>query len=265
MRELPEDSSTVVAFLSGDSGQYLLEGLKVLSAVVVSVVLSVDALWDWLVLPTFGALLAAVVLDYWTYRHNKRADENRRVREYRRALDAVRYDEIDDEIARVEAYLRLLDEYLTYDGGGVRFTYHVPADGALEQAFPYIPDGEGRAGRTFDPDQGIIGEGYTRGRELVFNCENVTDCVESLQDHFGYDFDDAQYHSSQRGKRSYFCYPIIDEASGDVAGIVYFESTTPGTFPQRDGDQLQLVEEHERDEDTRKIVATCETIASDLV
>lgn len=245
--------------------QKAFEAVKLLSPVCITLVLTRESVPNATVVVVFLVLAAVFALDYLSDRHRVRSRSDERVKQFETVLDSVAYDRLDDETERVRAYLELLSSHLTDPDNDIRFTYHTPVDGQLEQMFPYIPDGGGEAGRRFDTDQGIIGEGYARGRELAFNCRDTEGCVDALRLQFGYDRGQAEYHSSQRGKRSYFCYPLIDEATDETVGIVYFESTEYETFPQRDDDELQLVEAADRDETLRKVVATCERIASEVV
>lgn len=128
--------------------------------------------------------------------------------------------------------LSLLLELLPRDGAGVRCTYHVPVRAGLRrqpmlrQLFDYLPSGGG-GGRRFPASKGIIGKTLQAKGPRVENFQNDAEYrSKMLQD---YDYTASELGVRTADRRSYLCYPILDE-NHVVLGLIYFDSHQCGLF-----------------------------------
>jgi len=204
--------------------QTLLSILEVLSVAFMGVIATVSS-WSkwWLVAP---ALIYAI-LKYFEYRSG-----------------------VHDKHLRVHDQLRVLFDLSRFEPEReVRCTYHVPSfHRSLLQVFHYIPTEKG-GGRRFPQDKGIIGEAFRQKRFLVENFEDDDEYRRQMKLKYNYTADEVRQRSADR--RSYFCYPVMDERHR-VLGLIYFDSRMFGTF------------EHEQPL-TNFMVRGCSTISESLI
>lgn len=190
-------------------GQLALWTLEFLSVTAIGILPATTAPLWWLALPVF-ALLGA-----------KFGEHKLEVRERRLAL---------------RQQLRLLLELLPRDGAGVRCTYHVPVRGPLGrqpmlwQLFDYLPSGGG-GGRRFPASKGIIGKTFQTKGPRVENFRNDAEYRSKMLQDYNYTASELGERTADR--RSYLCYPILDE-NHVVLGLIYFDSRQCGLFTMDD-------------------------------
>lgn len=187
--------------------------VEFVSVTAIAVILAIDVASNWLILIPAVVLVAGKAYQY-------------------RAFVAAKHQ-------RVQVQLRLLLRLLPVRGRGVRCTYHVPVKRLLgpprwlQQAFNYLPDGGG-AGRRFPIDKGIIGLTY---QEKSANVENFTSDEEYREQMVArYHYTPHELASRTADRKSYLCYPILDDTSHIVLGLLYFDSGRTGTFAIDEGD-----------------------------
>lgn len=192
---------------------FIAWGIEFIGIIVIGVILAIDALGDWwVVLP----ILAVFGAKAWEYRLSVR-----------------------ERNLQVRRQLELLRSLLPYHDG-VRCTYHVPvrrlwgASPRLRQAFDYIPNGGG-GGYKYPANKGIIGVTY---KEKGPKCENFADDDEyrhAMVNRYNYSLEELGQRTADR--RSYLCYPILDDNSHVVLGLLYFDSNQSGVFTLNEQDQ----------------------------
>lgn len=147
-----------------------------------------------------------------------------------KAFEQHHYSKVRASVVRYQ--LQILVALLPDGGAEVRCTYHRPLHRRLMnrtklvQAFDYIPDGRG-AGRAFPTDKGIIGKVYCVKEPLVENFASDEEYRRRMVLEYNYTASEVMQRRADR--RSYLCYPIIDE-NHKVLGLLYFDSDKPGTF-----------------------------------
>jgi hypothetical protein len=145
--------------------------------------------------------------------------------------------------AEVRAQLRLLLRLARFEESlHVRCTYHVPVltmrGKRLRQAFHYIPSGSGGA-RTFPLGQGIIGLAYSAKEPKLENFKDASSYRKQMVQKYNYKNRDLARRQPDR--RSYFCYPVVDEKN-KVLGLLYFDSLVFATFkPDRSDPTMAML------------------------
>ena len=136
--------------------------------------------------------------------------------------------DVKEKHSRVYAQLHLLVKLLSYEPRvDVRCTYHVPVwRKKLLQTCDYILGGTGR-GRKFPTEKGIIGKAFVDKSLLVENFKSDEEFRTKMVLEYKYTTEELQHRKADR--RSYLCYPIVDE-NHRVLGLVYFDSSRPYTF-----------------------------------
>jgi hypothetical protein len=159
---------------------------------------------------------------------------------------------IKEKHLRVRAQLDLLIKLVPFeDVLGVRCTYHVPVwRKQFLQTCDYIPCGGG-GGRKFSKMKGIVGRSMELKEKLIENFENDEEFRTKMTEKYGYTPEEVGERTADR--RSYFCYPILDE-NHRVLGLIYFDSSHPNIFTLDSTDsKMQIIEK------------ACETIRNDLL
>lgn len=156
------------------------------------------------------------------------------------ALLAAKFGEyqVDARERRValRQQLRLLLELLPHDRAGVRCTYHIPvrvplrAQIMLQQVFDYLPSGGG-GGRRFPTTRGIIGKTFETKAPRVENFRDDAEYRRKMLNEYNYTASELAQRTADR--RSYLCYPILDENHA-VLGLIYFDSDRCGLFTIED-------------------------------
>ncbi|SRR5258708_6313315 len=183
---------------------WTVEFLCVTAIAVVLSTASTSAKW-WTLIPA-AIIILIKLLEYF---------DNRRL-----SVNSVRYQ------------LKVLVRLLPADGSSVRCTYHLPVHQKfrnrtqLAQAFDYIPDGGG-GGRRFPIEKGIIGKVYVNKGARCENFGSDHEYRERMVKEYNYTASEVMERSADR--RSYACYPIVDE-SHNVLGLIYLDSDQPNTF-----------------------------------
>lgn len=127
--------------------------------------------------------------------------------------------------------LEILLTLLPSEGARIRCTYHCPVHrifkGArLAQVFDYIPNGGG-GGRRFPIEKGIIGAVYRLKGPRVENFASDEEYRTRMVSEYDYTVSEVMQRTVDR--RSYACYPIVDEKH-EVLGLLYFDSDRVNTF-----------------------------------
>lgn len=160
-------------------------------------------------------------------------------------------DSVNDKQLRVKVQLQLLLKLISYGSSlDIRCTYHVPKKNKMLQAFNYLPDGGG-SGRKFDAKKGIIGKAFTHKKPVVENFLNDEEYRQKMVSQYGYTAEELMERKADR--KSYFCYPLIDEYH-KVIGLIYLDSSRFNTFRLNNGDS-----------NTEAIVKACENIKNSLI
>jgi hypothetical protein len=108
-----------------------------------------------------------------------------------------------------------------------RCTYYAPIwRGRLLQVCDYVPGGTG-GGRKFPNHKGIIGRAFRHKETFVENFGNDADYQSRMVSEYSYTVDEVGLRRADR--RSYFCYPLIDDEFR-VRGLIYVDSDTFGAF-----------------------------------
>lgn len=181
--------------------------IEFLSLTAIAIVLSTattTAKW-WVAVPAL-VIVGAKIAEY---------RQNVRVR-----INIVRYQ------------LQILLTLLPTDGSKVRCTYHCPLHykllnrTQLMQAFDYMPNGGG-GGRRFPIEKGIIGKVFSIKAPRVENFTSDEEYRTRMVTEYNYSVAEVMERTADR--RSYMCYPVIDE-NHHVLGLLYLDSDNPNTF-----------------------------------
>lgn len=135
---------------------------------------------------------------------------------------------VTEKHLRVKLQLDLLIKLVPFeDALDVRCTYmvHIWRKRFL-QTCDYIPDGGG-GGRRFSERKGITGKAFDEKRPLADNFESDEDFRKQMVLRYNYATEELKLRKADR--KSYFCYPILDE-NHRVLGVMYFDSSHPNTF-----------------------------------
>src|SRR5205807_8865171 len=89
----------------------------------------------------------------------------------------------------------------------------------LVQAFDYIPEGGGGR-RRFPIGKGIIGKVYSLKAPRVENFASDAEYRTRMVSEYNYTISEVMERTADR--RSYLCYPIVDE-NHNVLGLIYFD------------------------------------------
>ncbi len=182
-------------------------GVEFVAVTVIAIVLSTATTaskW-WATLPA----AAIVVTKITEYVHTSRV-----------RLEIVRH--------QLQVFLMLLPG----NGSRIRCTYHYPIYHRIRrrtdlvQAFDYLPDGGG-GGRPFPTTKGIIGKAYFVKGPRVENFASDEEYRQRMVSEYNYSTAELMKRTVDR--RSYACYPLLDE-NHDVLGLIYLDSDTEGTF-----------------------------------
>lgn len=148
---------------------------------------------------------------------------------------------------RVKSQLALLIKVVSFeDALNVRCTYQVPVlFNKLFQTCDYMPCGGGGL-RRFSRNKGIIGKSFIEKRVLVENFNNDKEYRKQMIHKYNYTKEDLKKRTADR--RSYFCYPVLDE-NHKVHGLIYLDSSRPNTFTLDHNDSR-----------TKNIIQICEAI-----
>lgn len=159
---------------------------------------------------------------------------------------------VTEKHLRVRGQLDLLIKLIPFeDVLDVRCTYHVPVWGKqLLQTCDYIPRGGG-GGRRFFRGKGIIGKTFVEKQPLVENFESDEEYRERMATKYNYTTEELQQRKSDR--KSYFCYPILDE-NHRVLGLIYLDSSHLNTFTFDDNNPKMEI-----------IMKACEAIRDNLL
>jgi GAF domain-containing protein len=128
--------------------------------------------------------------------------------------------------------MQILLTLLPNDGAKIRCTYHCPVHNKLlrgtqlAQVFDYIPDGGG-GGRRFPIEKGIIGKVYSIKAPRVENFASDEEYRTRMVNEYNYTITEMMERAVDR--RSYACYPVIDE-NHKVLGLLFFDSDQTNTF-----------------------------------
>ncbi len=134
----------------------------------------------------------------------------------------------------VRRQLQVFLALLPRENADVRCTYHYPARSRIRgrvklvQAFDYVPHGGG-GGRRFNSEKGIIAKVYAVKGPRVENFINDEEYREQMVHEYNYSVAELQERRADR--RSYACYPILDETH-TVLGLIYVDADVPGTFTE---------------------------------
>lgn len=133
----------------------------------------------------------------------------------------------------------LLLNLLTDRYSGLRCTLHVPTflGRSLKQTFDYIQIGRtyGR-GRKFPIRKGIIGKSYSQKGPQVENFNTDNEYRERMVSEYGYT--PAEMMKRTTDRKSYLCYPILNDHGDKVLGLLYFDSNVFNTFTLNQDDTL---------------------------
>jgi hypothetical protein len=135
---------------------------------------------------------------------------------------------VTEKHLRVKMQLDLLIKLVPFeDVLNVRCTYmvHIWRKRFL-QTCDYIPDGGG-GDRRFPERKGITGKSFDEKRPLADNFESDDDFRKKMVLRYNYTTEELKLRKADR--KSYFCYPILDE-NHRVLGVIYFDSSHPNTF-----------------------------------
>lgn len=135
---------------------------------------------------------------------------------------------VTEKHLRVKLQLDLLIKLVPFeDVLDVRCTYmvHIWRKRFL-QTCDYIPDGGG-GGRQFSERKGITGKAFDEKRPLADNFKSDEDFRKQMVLRYNYATEELKLRKADR--KSYFCYPILDE-NHRVLGVMYFDSSHPNTF-----------------------------------
>jgi hypothetical protein len=178
--------------------------LDFVSVTAIAVVLSTaKAATKWWVAIPVAVIILSKIAEYIQYEHA--------------AINVVRYQ------------LQVLLTLLPADGSRIRCTYHRPSYRWLRnrmelvQAFDYIPTGGG-GGRYFSVGKGIIGKVYSIKAPRVENFASDEEYRRRMVAEYNYTVADVMERTADR--RSYLCYPILDENHA-VLGLLYLDSDKP--------------------------------------
>ncbi len=135
---------------------------------------------------------------------------------------------LDQKQASIQSQLKLLVKLLRSEGvSSIRCTYHVPiSDSKFLQVFDYIPNGGGGK-RKFNTTRGIIAKAFQEKTPLVENFDGSHDFQKRMVTQYNYSTSELGHRTPDR--RSYICYPVIDE-NHYVMGMIYCDSSVPHTF-----------------------------------
>lgn len=183
-----------------------LWALEFVSVILIGVIQAAQVSLWWLSLPVVGILVAKFV-------------------EY--CLDAR-----ERRLTPLRQQLQILLQLLPCDHANIRCTYHVPRHHVvkrhtvLKQAFDYLPTGGG-GGRRFSTSKGIIGKTFETKAPRVENFSSDAEYRTRMVSEYNYTVSELGHRTADR--RSYLCYPILDE-SHVILGLIYFDSDRCGLF-----------------------------------
>ncbi len=132
----------------------------------------------------------------------------------------------------VRRQLQVFLALLPSDGADVRCTYHYPVRNRIRgrvelvQAFDYLPQGGG-GGRRFNSEKGIIAKVYAAKGPRVENFANDEEYRQRMVQEYSYSTGELRDRKADR--RSYACYPIVDE-NHTVLGLIYVDADVHGAF-----------------------------------
>lgn len=208
-----------------NGSKYFRWGIEVASIAAIGIIATQD---DWCIYWIIAPIAALVGAKIW---------ENR--------------DSIKEKQLRVKVQLQLLLSLLSYESTfDIRCTYHVPIGNKIVQAFDYLPGGGG-SGRKFDLKKGIIGKAFTHKKPLVENFLNDEEYRQKMISEYKYT--EGELMERKADRKSYFCYPLVDE-NHKALGLIYLDSSRFNTFRLDNGDSR-----------TETIVKACENIKNSLI
>lgn len=182
--------------------KFITKGIELSCATIIGIILAIPA-WSkfWVLLP----LIAIFVLYFFEWKVD-----------------------LTEKHLKVEAQLRLFITLCAFENVlNVRCTYHVPIwRNKYLQTFDYLPCGSG-SNRQFPQKKGLVGKAIMRKCPLVENFESDEDYRRRMVREYNFTIEELQLRTADR--RSYFCYPIVDEANR-VHGVIYFDSSQINTF-----------------------------------
>lgn len=196
--------------------KYITWGIEFLCITAIAIILSQanwTTYWYWILVP------AVLILGLKFYEHRAAVKEKH---------------------LRVQWQLYLLVRLLSYETlRDVRCTYHVPVwRKKLLQTCDYILGGTG-GGRRSPVDKGIIGKAFVEKSPLVENFKSDEEFRTKMVMEYKFTAEELQHRKADR--RSYLCYPIVDE-NHRVLGLVYFDSSHPYTFTSdKDDPKMEMI------------------------
>lgn len=141
-----------------------------------------------------------------------------------------------DKKNSLHAQLNLIVHYLYAQGfESIRCTFHIIKGTKFYQVLNYIPSGTG-SDRTFPLDKGIIGKSFRNKESFVENFIDDCDYRDRMIKDYGYT--EIEIKKRTMDRRSYFCYPLLDE-NHNILGVIYFDSSINNTFPSIDDRRIK--------------------------
>ncbi len=138
----------------------------------------------------------------------------------------------------IKAQLYLIVQFMEKQGfKNIRCTFHKIKSGKFYQVIDYIPSGTG-SGRVFSVAKGIIGKSFRNKEAFVENFKDNEDYRKRMVTDYCYN--DVEIQKRSMDRRSYFCYPLLDE-SHNILGLVYFDSDVKDTFPSLEDGRVKLL------------------------
>ncbi len=205
--------------------KYIRWGIEVASIAAIGIIATKD---DWCIYWIIAPIAVIIGIKIW---------ENK--------------DSIKEKQLRTKVQLQLLLKLLSYESEfDIRCTYHVPIRNKTVQAFDYLLSGGG-SGRKFDIKKGIIGKAFTHKTPLIENFISDEEYRQKMISEYKYTEDELMERKADR--KSYFCYPLVDE-NHKVIGLIYLDSSRFNTFRLDNGDSR-----------TETIVEACENIKNSLI
>jgi hypothetical protein len=184
--------------------QYYLWGIEFLSITAIGILTQFINLYWYLLLIPIVLIIGCKIVEY-------------------------RFDR-SDKMDKVKIQLELLWRLLKYETSvHARITFHRPhkKKKLYKQLIDYVPNGKGK-GRSFNSIQGLVSKCIEKKKLVIESFSSDEEYRMKMVTEYNYTKVELQDRSADR--RSYLCYPLVNNHTNIVMGVIYLDATKPNVY-----------------------------------